>query len=100
MTVKPTQCSKCSKYFVLEYGKPGLATECPECSPEKPLSPKEAREAALLNKSDIAEKLFQSKIREKREAEASRNWALANDLEMKIQELDKARIKLPYKPRS
>lgn len=66
---------------------------CPNGSPRKALSPIEARDAHLYNDSEAADKLFRDAIKEKREAKARGDMALANEIETRIQELDKARIR-------
>ena len=50
-----------------------------------------------FNDSSLADKLFRDAIKEKRDAEARGDRALANEIEVRIQELDKARIKVPQK---
>ncbi len=97
MTIQMTKCRECGGQFQLEPNKPGYANVCPNCSPRKALSPIEAKEAHLYNNSEAADKLFRDAIKEKRDAEARGDKALADEIEVRIQELDKARIKVPQK---
>jgi hypothetical protein len=97
MTMQMTKCTECGEQFQLEPNKPGYANVCPGCSPPKALSPAEAKEAHQHNNREVANTWFYKEIQEKREAEARGDWALANEIEVRIQELDKARSKVPRK---
>jgi flagellar biosynthesis/type III secretory pathway protein FliH len=84
-------CEICSEEFELKPDKPGLATRCPEHSPRRALTIKEAQEAHKEERHQAIESGFRDAISAKQSAKAQGDKAAASQYQDEIVRIDKTR---------